>query len=76
MLVALQYACSSDCSYPVNEESGPLRVCAEILFINGTTSTTANYTVIISTDDATADGNISAQSKLSDKYTVAIILYP
>lgn len=64
MLVALQNACGGDCSYRVDEESGSLTVCAEILFINGTALTTANYTVSISTDDATGDGYISAQSKL------------
>ena len=62
MLVALQDGC---CASHVDEESGTLTVCAEILFINGTTLTVENYTVNISTtDDAivTSDGNIAAQS--------------
>ena len=62
MLVALQDGC---CASRVDEESEPLTVCAEILFINGTTLTVENYTVNISTtDDAivTSDGNIAAQS--------------
>lgn len=46
----------------VNEESGPLTVCAQILFINGTALITANHTVIISAYDRTA-GFSSAQSK-------------
>ena len=56
LLVALQNGC---CGYGVNEEEGSLTVCAEILFINGTASTDANYTVIISEDP----GDASAQSK-------------
>lgn len=55
MLVALQNACGGGYSSPVDEESGSLTVCAEILFINGTSLTTDNYTVIISTDDPTAN---------------------
>lgn len=51
VLVALQNACGGACSSRVAEESGPLTVCAEILFINGTALTTANYTVIISAED-------------------------
>lgn len=61
VLVALQSACGGNCSYGVAEEAGPLTVCAEILFINGTALTTANYTVTISIDDR-ADGAQSKQS--------------
>ncbi len=66
MLVGLQNACGA---HYVNEGSGPLTVCAEILFINGTALTTANYTVIVTirydqktTDDRTASFSY-AQSK-------------
>ena len=62
MLVALQNAYGSGCCSSVNEESGPLTVCAQILFINGTALTTANYTVIISAYDGYNIYN-SAQSK-------------
>jgi hypothetical protein len=65
VLVALQNACGGGCSSPVDEESGALTVCAEILFINGTSLTTDNYTVIISTDDQTP-GFSSALSTLRD----------
>ena len=69
MLVALQNACGGGCSSPINEESGPLTVCAEILFVNGTSLTTDNYTVIISTDDTIA-GFSSAISKFKGTNSV------
>lgn len=55
----LQNACGGRCLSGVNEDLGRLTVCAEILFINGTTFTTANYTVIISDDptDGSAESN-------------------
>ena len=62
VLVALQNAYGSRCCLAVNEESGPLTVCAEILFINGTALTTSNYTVIISAYDRTTSF-YSAQCK-------------
>ena len=43
----------SCCGYYVNEDDESLTVCAEIIFINGTSSTTSNYTVNLSADRAT-----------------------
>ena len=37
-------------TFSVSESSGSLRVCAEILFINGTALTTTNYTVNMHTN--------------------------
>ena len=58
-LIWFHSGCS--CYYEVNEQTGSLEVCAEILFINGTASTTSDYTVTISADNTSA----SAQCKRS-----------
>ena len=57
-MVWFDVGCS--CSYGVNEQSGSLEVCAQILFINGTELTISDYTVTISADTTSA----SAQSEL------------
>ena len=62
VLVALQNANGNRCYSGVNEASGSLTVCAEILFINGTALTTFNSTVIISAYDRT-NSIYSAQCK-------------
>ena len=43
------YDCGS-CNYYVDEEDGNVTVCAEIIVINGTSSTTSNYTVHLSAE--------------------------
>ena len=43
-----------DCSYSVNEQSGSLEVCVEILFINGTATTISDYNVTMSTVQGSA----------------------
>jgi hypothetical protein len=60
VLIALQNACGDGWYFYVNEGTGSLTVCAEILFINGTALTTANYTVIVDSS--------SALSKLKQEY--------
>ena len=51
------------CEYYVNEDAGPLTVCVEVLFINGTSTTTSNYTVRLSANDYYTDANRGPQSK-------------
>lgn len=51
-----------DCNcrtFTVSESTGSLEICAEILFINGTTLTTTNYTVTMHTNGLSG----SARSK-------------
>ena len=51
-LIWFHSGCS--CYYGVNEQTGSVEVCAEILFINGTASTTSDYHVTISADNTSA----------------------
>ena len=64
----LPIGCSCSCSYYAYESRGFLEVCAEILFMNGTDMTTANYTVTLSADSMSASS--SAQSMCNFKYTI------
>ena len=62
VLVWFSVGCS--CSYSVNEQSGSLQVCAELAFINGTATTTTNYTV-----------DLSASGYAQSKHHVFFILF-
>ena len=47
------------CHYTVAEETNAVTICAEILFIGGSTVTTKNLSVSLSTSDITAIGIIN-----------------
>ena len=44
----------------MHEQTGSVRVCAEILFINGTANTTSDYNVTMSTSDSSTEGKLKS----------------